>query len=217
MGSAFELGLLPVAVHTTVLVEESVMSRALIIDLSALFVNLLDGFSVAIEVGRSEVDTRNFISSVEFFENLVVLLSGGDLVDQILVDIRIVGILIESVKEIVNVDVSGINRDSLVGVIGFVGGLEMLGDDGQELLTVVRSESLEGSDGLVGESQVSPLHNVRSKGGSLNFLELLLESPGLQVRSKSVLHPVNGEFVTEAGSDLLSVNLVVRWAVGGVA
>ena len=80
--------------------------------------------------------------------------------DQILVDIRIVGILIESVKEIVNVDVSGINRDSLVGVIGFVGGLEMLGDDGQELLTVVRSESLEGSDGLVGESQVSPLHNL---------------------------------------------------------
>lgn len=71
------------------------------------------------------------------------------------------------------------------------------------------------ADWFTGESQISPLHDVRLSGGSLNSLELLLEGPGLWVVGKSILHPVDGKLVSEAGTDLLSADLVLGWAVGG--
>lgn len=58
------------------------------------------------------------------------------------------------------------------------------------------------------------MHNVRLNGSSLDRLELLLESPGLWIGSNGILHPVDGKLVSEARSNLLSVDLILGWAVG---
>lgn len=57
--------------------------------------------------------------------------------DQILIDLSIIGIFVESVKEVVEVDVSGVNGDSGGGMISLKRSLEMLGKSAKERFTVV--------------------------------------------------------------------------------
>lgn len=59
--------------------------------------------------------------------------------DQIFIDFDIVGIFVELVEEVVKVNVSGIDGDSGEGFLTFIGSLEMVGKNLEELFSVVRS------------------------------------------------------------------------------
>ena len=74
--------------------------------------------------------------------------------------------------------------------------------------------TLEVTDGLRLEALVTKLLHMREVGLLSDELSLSLESLNLHVVAGfGVLHPVSGEEVTEAGSNLLSIHSVLRRAV----
>jgi len=78
--------------------------------------------------------------------------------------------------------------------------------------------SLEFSNWLRGNGEVTPLQNVRFVGLFLDKVVLGLKglyAELIQINSLvSVLHPVNGEKITKAGADMLTIDLVIWVAVG---
>lgn len=78
----------------------------------------------------------------------------------------------------------------------------------------VNSSSLEISDGLAVESQSSPVQNVGLLSFSLDDFELSIKGFRAHLGLIRVFHPVDREQVTKTRTNLLTVNLIIRRAIG---
>lgn len=194
------------------------------IGLAARLLEVVDQVSVAIEIFWKSVkllildvfqdDTGSILEEIidlDSVRNLVLksfLILLGWLIHHLLV-------------KVVEVDVSHIDGKVILSLL-FGGGVgvsveEIVASIGETVphvggLGVVAT--LELTDELVLDAGLTPLEDVRL--GSLLFDELELLGEGLDAHlgDVSVFHPVDGEKVTEAGTNGLAVDLVVWRAVG---
>lgn len=213
--STFKFSVLPVGIHGTELIEIFEVSGWLIIDFSTLLTDSVNGLWITIEIGCSIINSWELVLWDEFLKDLVKSLGGSNLMDQFFIDFSIITINIELVQEIVDMGISGIGWNS--GLCGFkiFNRIKVFAKYGEELILIVGSQTLECTNWLTGEGEITPLHNLREYGSSLNSLKLLLKGPGFWVWGLSVLHPVDGEFITKTWSNIFSVNLIIRWTIGG--
>mmetsp|Transcript_17551 Transcript_17551/g.29617 ORF Transcript_17551/g.29617 Transcript_17551/m.29617 type:complete len:380 (+) Transcript_17551:298-1437(+) len=154
------------------------------------------------------------------FEGLVHLHSVGNLVLKSLL-VLLGGVVHDLVVEEVELDVSGVDGERvlslnlpLVQVEGLLNHLLTGGsEDVPEIGLGLLEAGLEVSDDLVGPVELSPLENVGLVGQLLNVIVLVLKSLDVHLGLLGILKPVDGEEVSEAGSDRLSVDLVIGGAV----
>lgn len=70
------------------------------------------------------------------------------------------------------------------------------------------------TDSFTGESEVTPLHNLGLGGQILNNSVLSLEGVVRKISvSISVFQPVDGEQITQAGTDVLTIDDGIRTAI----
>jgi len=163
------------------------VSGGLVVELSALALDLSNQALVALEVGGAKVNSRDLVLGGELLEDLGVSSGGGQFPNQFLVNIIVGDVSVELAEEVVDLNISLVLRD--LGHSGFV----VLEESHNllEELGVSLAVALEDSDGLSSESQVSPLHDLRSQSEGLDGSELLLEGEGGGVVGNGVLHPVD--------------------------
>lgn len=101
--------------------------------------------------------------------------------DQFFIDFSIITINVELVQEIVDMGISSISLNSGLCLFNIFNRIEVFAHNGEELILIVGSETLECTNWLIGEGEITPLHNLREYGSSLNSLKLLLKGPGFWV------------------------------------
>jgi hypothetical protein len=109
-----------------------------------------------------------------------------------------------SVLEVSELNISGVNKtDRLVGIFNFLG----------DISTVNIAVSFEISNDFLINGQISVLLNVRLGGQVLDDVELVQKSFLGGVNRFEVFQEVDGVQITQARSDVLSINFVIRSAV----
>ena len=192
------------------------------VKLEARLLELVDEVLVALEVdvGGSIAD---LVGGEHISEHLVGVHSVGDLVGEGLV---VLGsrVLHDSAVVVMEANVAGVNGELVLVGSGILVPLDSLLEDllanrGEVLpeallLGLDDSAGLEVTDGLGSPVELTPLENVRLGGLVLDLLVLSLKGLRAHLAEVGVLHPVDGEEITEARADALAVDLIVRIAVG---
>lgn len=193
--------------------DEGTVELEVVLGFTAFGLELLDEVLVALEVGIGD-----WVWSGLVLEGLDVGWEGGldgslDLhsVGEFLLEGLVVldgGIGHDLVVEVVELGISLVNGEvvSLLDIGGLLQLTELLLTEGFDLFPetsgVLSNVAIEGtleiSDWLRGEGELTPLENVGLVGLGLDGLELLLERLGVDVGGIGILHPVNGEEITEA-------------------
>lgn len=182
---------------------------------AAELLDLLDEHAKAVEVlgslGRVgnnlEVLGEETVNEVAVVE--LLLDSGGVLLR---------GVSDGLVHEEVKIVLAGVDQGTLFRLAGvnvvLHEGLALLlhGVQEADALTV----ALERAKGLIHDSEVAELHDGGRGGQCFNGFELLLEGLDVDVSLFSVLHPADGEEVTEAGVDARSADVGITSTVSSI-